>query len=192
MRAAHRVCTPAHRCRHSSHRRRPTACVTSGRRAPAQQLFFGLDFGRFFDDALAAIKTVRSDAVTQVGFTRLRIDGQAGFVNPSCERCMPRLDGVLRLSERAWNQSSWATTTCVSTVRPTVQTVFEPANRPTLLRRPPVRAAASCCSHTRFLPHAAPRSAAPADLFIDESRTLMLSASTRNTSNPSGTRSAAS
>ena len=98
VRAARRVCTPAHRCRHSSHRRRSTACVTSGGVRPAPQLFFGLDFGRFFDDALAAIKTVGSDAMTQVGFTRLRIDGQArASSSASCERCMPRLDGVLRL-----------------------------------------------------------------------------------------------
>ena len=30
-----------------------------GAEAPQPELFFGLDFGRFFDDALAAIKTVR-------------------------------------------------------------------------------------------------------------------------------------
>ena len=30
-----------------------------GSSGPARQLFFGLDFGRFFDDALAAIETVR-------------------------------------------------------------------------------------------------------------------------------------
>src|SRR6186713_92788 len=62
-----------------------TSTATDGMRyerkaqAPAQQLFFGFDFGRFFNDALAAIKTVRSDAVTQVGFTGLRIDRQSGL-----------------------------------------------------------------------------------------------------------------
>src|SRR6478752_3705678 len=49
------------------------------RRSSARRLFFCLDFGRFFDDAFAAIKTVGSDAMTQVGFTRLRIDGQGGL-----------------------------------------------------------------------------------------------------------------
>jgi hypothetical protein len=56
-----------------------TSTATDGIRyergaSPTRQLFFGLDFGRFFDNAFAAIKTVGSNAVTQVGFTRLRID----------------------------------------------------------------------------------------------------------------------
>src|SRR5688500_15335791 len=61
-----------------------TSTATDGMRyersySPAQQLFFGLDFGRFFDDAFAAIKTVGGDAVTQMCFTRLRINRQRGL-----------------------------------------------------------------------------------------------------------------
>lgn len=40
----------------------------------ARRLFFGLDFGRLLDDALAAIEAIRGDAVTQVRLTRLRVD----------------------------------------------------------------------------------------------------------------------
>ena len=61
--------------------------MSYGRSAsPARQLFFGLDFGRFFDDAFAAIKTVGSDAVTQMGLTRLRIGGQGATLKDMVNR----------------------------------------------------------------------------------------------------------
>jgi hypothetical protein len=55
------------------------ALVLADLRSPRRELFFALDFGRLFDDALAAIKAVRGNAMAQVGLTGLRIDGQRRF-----------------------------------------------------------------------------------------------------------------
>ena len=49
------------------------------RRAGRSALFFGLDFGRLLDDALAAIETIRGDAMTQMRLAGLRIDRQRGL-----------------------------------------------------------------------------------------------------------------
>jgi hypothetical protein len=88
-----------------------TSTATDGMRyerslPPAQQLFFGLDFGRFFDDAFAAIKTVGSDAVTQMGFARLRIDRHAASTARRVNDAYRAWTVFYDFSERAWNQSS--------------------------------------------------------------------------------------
>src|SRR5689334_14770019 len=95
-----------------------------------RKLFFGLDFGRLLDDALAAIEAIRRDAMTQVGLTRLRIDRQRGLrqrVVGAMHAALGRRfttflngHGPILLYDSAGRRL-----TCVSTVRPTVQTVSE-------------------------------------------------------------------
>ena len=41
----------------------------------------------------ATIVAVRAHVVTQMDFTRGRLDSDRGRGEESCERCMPRLDG---------------------------------------------------------------------------------------------------
>src|SRR4030095_7716310 len=127
---------------------------------PRPELFFGLDFGRLLDDALAAIETVRGDAMTQVSLTRLRIHRQRGLAQAivrTMHAALRRRFATL-LNGHGTNPLR-ATTTCVSTVRPTVQTVSEPALRPRRHRHPVVPAAARHAAHTRFLRHVAAHSA---------------------------------